>query len=187
MDCLTFIASITKSLAWPVAAVVLVLLLKDEIVKVAPFVRRLKAGPVEAEFEREVKELKRATPAPVEPAAVRAEDTASKNFLYQLAELHPRSAILESWVRVEAAARAVLSSKVPTVQKSGYLPAARLAEPLVQAELITQGQVTLYHELRRLRNEVAHAVGFEPTQESARSYIDLASFLQADLEGGNVK
>jgi hypothetical protein len=183
MDCLTFIASITKSMAWPVAAVILVLLLKDEIVKIAPFLKRIKAGPVEAEFEREVKELKLATPPPVTPVAAKPEDTASKNFLFQLAELHPRSAILESWVRVEAAARAALGSRVPSAQKSGYIPAARLAEPLAQAEIITQGQVTLYHELRRLRNEVAHAVGFEPTQESARAYIDLASFLQSHLEG----
>ena len=117
------------------------------------------------------------------PNVVELTGTATKNFLVQLAEMHPRSAIFESWMRVEAAARALLESKAIIVSKPTYVPAARLAEPLAQNKYITQGQVTLFHELRRLRNEVAHAEGFEPTLESARAYIDLALFLQSHLEG----
>ncbi len=183
MDPLTFASKVIESLAWPVAAIVLVALLRKEIAKLAPFLKRLKAGPVEAEFEREVRALQESTPEPANMEKAPPKDTASKNFLFQLAELHPRSAILESWVRVEAAARALLESRAIAVSKPSYLPAARLAEPLAQQEFITQGQVTLFHELRRLRNEVAHAQGFEPTVESARAYIDLASFLQGHLEG----
>lgn len=183
MDLLTFASKVIESLAWPIASVVLVALLRKEIGKLAPFLKKLKAGPVEAEFERDVRALQESTPEPAKEASVKPTDTASKNFLFQLAELHPRSAILESWVRVEAAARALLESKTIAAPKPSYLPAARLAEPLAQHEFITQGQVTLFHELRRLRNEVAHAQGFEPTFESARAYIDLASFLQGHLEG----
>ena len=182
MDCLTFISKIIESLAWPVAAVVLVVVLRDEISKLAPFLKRVKAGPLEAEFEREVKELKEATVEQTKAAETPQPDTVSKSFLFQLAELHPRSAILESWVRIEAAARVVLAEKAVSVSNPSYIPAARLAEPLAQQEVLSQKQVTLFHELRRLRNEVAHAQGFEPTQESARAYIDLASSLQGWLE-----
>jgi hypothetical protein len=181
MDCLTFIASLVESLAWPVTVIALVALLKDEIVKIAPFLKRFKAGPIEAEFERDVKELKESTQTQGTATTSQVENPATKNFLYQLAELHPRSAILESWVRLEAAARAALSSNGSV--SGNYIPAARLAEPLARAELVTEGQVTLYHELRRLRNEVAHAVHFYPPHESARAYIDLAAFLQSHLEG----
>ena len=183
MDWLTFISKVIESLAWPIAAVALVVLLRDEIAKLAPLIKRVKAGPLEAEFEREVKELKASTPEPSASGEAPPPDTASKSFLFQLAELHPRSAILESWVRVEAAARAVLDKKPVPVSKPGYIPAARLAEPLAQLDVLTPAQVTLFHELRRLRNDVAHAQGFEPTHESARTYIDLAMFLQGWLEG----
>ena len=183
MDGLTFIASIVKSLAWPTATVILVVLFKDHIVKLAPFIKKLKAGPLEAEFEREVNALKESTPVQAVSSPARLEAAATENFLFQLAELHPRSAILESWLRLEAAARDALGSNTTGSQKGSYIPAARLAEPLAQAGIISQGQVTLFHELRRLRNEVAHAVGFEPTQDSARSYIFLATFLQSHLEG----
>ena len=178
MDWMTFVSKLVESLAWPVAAVGLVALLHDDIRKLLPFIKKFKAGPLEAEFEREVKALKEATP---DREALAKPDAASKAFLVQLAELHPRSAILESWVRVEAAARAALARKVkPT---GGYIPAARIAEPLAQQGALTQDQVTLFNDLRRLRNEVAHAEGFEPTIESASAYIDLASFLQGHLEG----
>jgi len=46
---------------------------------------------------------------------------------------------------------------------------------------IDQSQVTLFHELRRLRNDVAHLVGLAPDAEAARSYIELAGQLQAIL------
>ncbi|TAK83148.1 MAG: hypothetical protein EPO20_18920 [Betaproteobacteria bacterium] len=183
MDWLTFASKFIESLVWPLAAIILVALLRDDIRRLVPFIKKLKAGPVEAEFERDVKELKESTPEPRIGSEARRPDTASKTFLFQLAELHPRSAILESWVRVEAAARAVLAGKAATAPTPGYIPAARLAEPLAQQEILNPGQVTLFHELRRLRNDVAHSQGFEPTQESARAYIDLASFLQGWLEG----
>jgi hypothetical protein len=183
MDGLTFVANIIKSLAWPVAAVILVVNFKDEIVKAAPFLKRLKAGPVEAEFDREVKQLKESAAVQDHTASERMPDSASKQFLFQLAQLHPRSAILESWVRLEAAARAALPSDTSKASKTGYVSAAMLSEALVKAGKIDQRQVTLFHELRRLRNDVAHLVGPDPTQESVRSYIELATALQSHLEG----
>ncbi|WP_276968485.1 hypothetical protein, partial [Metallibacterium scheffleri] len=57
MDTLTFIAKVIEFAAWPIAAVALVAMLRAEIKSLLPHVKRLKAGPVEAEFEREVKEL----------------------------------------------------------------------------------------------------------------------------------
>jgi hypothetical protein len=182
MDIRSFIASIVESLAWPVASLALVLIFKGEILAAIPFLKRLKAGPLEAEFDRDLKQLKASSAAQTHAGKERSVDVASHNFLFQLAELHPRSAILEAWVRLEAAARAALPSDSSKTSTTGYIPAARLAEALVRAGVIDQGQVTLYHELRRLRNEVAHLVGLEPTQESVRSYIDLASSLQGFLE-----
>jgi hypothetical protein len=55
MDWLSFIASVLASVAWPAAMLCVVLLLRKELVARLPFLRKLKAGPVEAEFEREVK------------------------------------------------------------------------------------------------------------------------------------
>lgn len=180
MDWLTFFSNIISAVAWPVAVVILVAMFKDEIKKVTPYVKRLKAGPLEAEFEREIKELTELTE--LTTTTNTDQPPASKALLSQLAEMHPRSAILESWVRVEAAARAVLATDNTASTKSSYVPAARLSGYLLTLEALDQSQVTLFNELRRLRNEIAHEKGIEPTQGSALSYIDLATSLQGVLE-----
>ncbi|KWS17192.1 hypothetical protein AL064_26055 [Pseudomonas syringae pv. syringae] len=182
MDVFTFISELIKALAWPAVAVAALVLLKPELKALAPFLKKLKAGPVEAEFERDVNKLKEMVDKPAHPVPpLSADVTASKEFLFQLAALHPRSAIQESWVRVEAAARAALARSSANPAKS-YITAARLAQELSGVGALSETQVTLYHELRRLRNDAAHAVGAEPTQDSVHSYIELATDLQSHLE-----
>jgi hypothetical protein len=183
MDWVTFASKAIDSLAWPAATIVLVVLLRHEIKKIIPYLKRIKAGPLEAEFERELEELKESI---AEPTAIEREavtDPASKEFLFHLAQLHPRSAVLESWVRVEAAARTVLAAKDPTSSTRRYIPAAKLAELLAQLDVLNSGQVSLFHKLRGLRNDVAHQENLVLTFDSASAYIDLAVFLQGWLEG----
>lgn len=182
MDWLTFFSKAIEALAWPVASIALVCVLRPEIRRLAPLLKRFKAGPLEAEFDREVQQLKIGAGREVEAKIGQLPDVASKAFLLQLAELHTRSAILEAWVRLEAAARAALVAKQVPGQLSTYQPAARLAATLMQAGLFTQGQASLFEELRRLRNEVAHSVELQPSSLSVTSYIDLSSYLQALLE-----
>jgi hypothetical protein len=181
MDWLTFFSKTFEALAWPVAAIVLACLLRPEIRKLAPFVKKLKAGPIEAEFEREVQSLQVAASKDASTSKA-PPDTASKAFLLQLAELHSRSAILEAWVRLEAAARSALVAKQPPGTLVSYKPASHLAAELLRLTLITQGQASLFEELRRLRNEAAHSAELHPSLLSVTSYIDLSSSLQAMLE-----
>jgi hypothetical protein len=182
MDWLTFTSKALDALAWPLASIALVALLRKELQKLAPQLKKVKAGPLEAEFEREVKEVK-ANAAPTQSEQrTGTPDVASKAFLLHLAEMHPRSAIQEAWVRVEAAARTALGSKDKPSELRSYVSAARLAEPLAEQGLLTHGQVTLFHELRRLRNEVAHQSNLEPSTESVKSYIEMSSYLQGWLE-----
>ena len=183
MNSLEFTSEIVKALAWPAATLIIFIVLRKEISKLMPLLRKFKAGPVEAEFEKEITESVNAAGKPDNTQAL---NTASHSFLVQLAELHPRSAILESWVRVEAAARAALEHKSTSVTSPNYVPASRLAEPLAQEKILGPADITLFHELRRLRNEVAHAQGFEPTQKSAHQYIDLALTLLATIENTSV-
>ncbi|MGH6646193.1 hypothetical protein [Aquabacterium sp.] len=42
-----------EALAWPIAVLTVVLLLRGELLKIIPFLKKLKAGPLEAEFENQ--------------------------------------------------------------------------------------------------------------------------------------
>jgi len=106
MDVLAFIAKLVEALAWPLASVVLVALLRREIRSLLPFVKRFKAGPLEAEFEREVRELRSSVE---EGVNVKHEElAASQSTAVKLAELNPRSAILEAWREIETTGRRML-------------------------------------------------------------------------------
>ena len=189
MDWLTFFAKVIESLAWPVGAVVLVGVLREDIRKLAPWIKKLKAGPVEAEmFERKVEALKEAVAeaaAPAAPAAeqqeIRPPDTASKEFLMELAERHPRSGIIEAWLRVEAAARALAATTEDSSAR--LISPLSVAKDLLRNRLMTEGQFELFRRLFRLRSTALHEENFDPTFDSAASYIELATFLQSDLEG----
>lgn len=182
MDTLTFIAKLAEALGWPIAAIVLAAWLRKEIRALLPYVKRVKAGPLEAEFEREVRELKASTEAAPAEARKELPPPPSQPLLLQLAELHARSAILEAWVRVEAAARAALEKKSPATATVATRNPHRLAEQLGALGLLEEDQVSLFHELRNLRNEVAHVPEFSPSRESVVSYIEMASYLQSWLE-----
>ena len=187
MDWLTFTSRALESLAWPIASVVLVVLLRKEINGLMPFLKRLKAGPLEAEFERELKELRAISSGSSAVPASSAKSESSGDLLIRLAHQHPRSAILEAWARVEATARAALVRRSLIPAGSPYLPAAKLVEPFSEQGLLHQGQVTLFHELRRLRNEVTHNPAMEPSLEATRSYIELSEQLRQwfELAGGS--
>jgi len=53
---------------------------------------------------------------------------------------------------------------------------------LTKKELLNTDDITLYHELRALRNEAVHSVDFNPSQESTLNYVELASRLAADVK-----
>jgi hypothetical protein len=181
MDWLTFLIRLIEAIAVPVAAVIIVLVFRREFRQLVPLVRKLKAGPLEAEFEREVREIAQEAGGTTTPE-IEGEPDPRKITLIELARLHPRSAILEAWLGVETAVmRAALQkatgSPVPDVSS----PIKALRE-LVRAEAISPEDVALFHDLRGLRNQAVHFDVFEPSQGAALEYVDLASQLQSRLE-----
>ena len=179
MDWLQFLASVVGSIAWPATVITVVLILRSEIVALLPFLRRLKAGPLEAEFEREVKELKNEA-AQALPEEL-SQTLEGRDRLLKLAELSPRAAILEAWQGVEFAARRVAmqygGSPVPDVRSPG-----RLTKELAQMGAVSVDDIALMQDLRGLRNQATHSPDFNPSFEAVANYIQLATAVQARLE-----
>ena len=94
MDQLTFISNLVEFLAWPIASVLLVFLLRGEIKRLLPYIKRLKAGPLEAEFEREIKELKATAEAQPQLLPPPEGATPEKQMLLQLVQINPSVLVL---------------------------------------------------------------------------------------------
>lgn len=182
MDTLTFIAKLVEFLAWPVAAVLLGALLRDEFKQLLPYVKKLKAGPVEAEFEREVKELEKEATAHPQNVPLSEGLSADRQMLLQLAQINPRSAVLEAWRSIEAAALRVVQAKALYVSEKDARSQFAVIRAIGKNNILSGEDFALFHDLRALRNQAAHATDFAPTTDAALSYIDLAGRLRVALE-----
>lgn len=183
-DLLTFISSIFASLiglfaacAWPVAIVLLVVLLRQPILDAIPNLTRLKAAGVEFEFSERVQELeRRADDAAIPPVdqALRDEVEPQIGRLYNLAEINGRSAILEAWLLVESSiSQAALNlgidaPKIPSRSFYSLLKKLQIEAPLSQ-ELFS-----IVNELRYLRNKAVHELDFSLGLSETLEYIDLS-------------
>jgi len=178
MGWLTFFTEIIKALAWPVAVVVILLLIRKPLTRLIPLLRKLKWKEWELEFDEKVVELKSAAQALPHPAKSAPELPSSD--LTQLAEQSPRAAILEGWIKVERAAANAISKRLPP----GGM-ATRSAQPklLASHNILDTQQLHIYNGLRELRNKVVHELdGFHIDARRAAAYVRIAEDLASDID-----
>jgi hypothetical protein len=179
MDWLTFIAEMTKALAWPVAAVVAFLALRNQLTQRFSALESLKWKDFEFRFASEVHRIAaEAQMAVPEPEVRSLPATTEEERRAHLADLSPRAAIIEAWIGLESAAAVGLRSRgVAITDREIYQP-ARLAEALISSRLLNASQADVLKELRRLRNAAAHAEDPKITPETAREFVDVAGALE---------
>jgi hypothetical protein len=160
-----FVASLVQSLAWPAAVLAVVILMRRPIRAVLSqaLLRRVKAGPVEVEFDQiqaEVREeLARSpelteaqVPAPASRAAVPA--SSLREELSTVAALSPAAAVMEASRRIEYRLQEMLDdSDEPHPLR---LTTRRMAELARERGLISKETLTAIEGLSVLRNLVAH-------------------------------
>lgn len=178
MDALTFFSKLVEALAWPAIVVWLLWYLKEHLPTVARSLRKLKFSGVEMEFEEQAEQLaaETQTAIPATPSFEAPEIARLK----QIAEISPRAAIVEAWVRVEAEAAEV-------VRQAGlHVPTApgplQLLNSLKQLDVLTAPQVNAFRHLRELRNMAVHASEMNVTPEAVNQYIVSAVAMAGYLE-----
>ncbi|MFY0700271.1 MAG: hypothetical protein JXR04_05580 [Bermanella sp.] len=182
MDVLTFIAEITKALAWPFAAITLIFLLRKPLLELVPLMRKLKYKEMELEFSQGIMETKAEVAESTEiPPKKSAEAQVKSEHLAQIAAYSTRVAVMEAWIELETAAAEVASSFWQTSNTDVMKKNVNLAEYLYKCGVIGPKQVSTFNMLRKLRNQVAHAREIDLSEKDVLSYIDLASNLSIFL------
>jgi len=183
MDPLTFIAEMVKAFAWPTTTLIVVIVFRREIKTLLSLLKKVKAGPAEAEFGREVRELARETEDQLLPTNAVSPSSPDRQKLLQLAEINPRSAVIEAWNTVEFAARRVVEALEPSATVRELQSSSALLRSLNRHEVLNRDEVTLFNELRALRNQAVHVPEFSPAYDAVLNYINLALRLKAALDG----
>lgn len=176
MNGLEFIASLTGSLAWPLMLLVILYWVTRNLPSLFPFIDRFKYKDFEVHFKTAVKEIAAESKVAL-PAQPEAEEQPVdvRDQLFQLAEVSPRSAILEAWLNVEAWAIQRLQSlpTVPTDKLKNMAP-LRLGKLLEDTKVLTSSQMIMFHKLRDLRNQAVHVSDARFSTEDVIEYVDLA-------------
>jgi hypothetical protein len=171
---LGFVASLVHSLAWPAGVVVVVIVLRQHIgAAFSRGVRRLRAGPVEVEFDQELAEVREELSRSPElaRAATQVPEGSLTEDLARLTEVSPRSAVLEAYARIEAQLIALLGGTDMEHLKAGGRALARRAR---DHGLISDETLTAVEGLSVLRNLAAHSPTDEIGAERARDFLALA-------------
>jgi hypothetical protein len=172
VDTRQFIASLVGSLAWPMAIVILVVVLRHRLADLfEQLPKRVKAGPLELEWDRTVAETatELAAPRAASPAApVYVDDLAD---LVPLADTHPGAAVLDAAARVEQALATRFEAAGADVPPSRGM--RDLARRAVAQGLISEETARAIDGLTILRNLAAHGRD-GVTPDRAREFLTLA-------------
>lgn len=183
MDLLTFIAELVKALGWPVAVVIIVLVLRRPIAALIPLLQRLKYKDLELEFGRAVEEIKAEAVHELPPSTThKALPTGTEERITKLAEISPRAAVLEAWRTVENLLMQIAQRRLPP-DEGGKLIPYKTISLLERDETLSPGLGSLLRDLRGLRNQAAHAPDFALSLESALEYASLAERAVQQLSG----
>ncbi len=161
------------SLAWPVFALVVVLLFRSQITDLlSSGMRRFKAGPFEVEWDRQLSEAEAELDQPGVPAPPAAVGPLSEE-LAGVARAAPAAGVMEAHARVERELRQLLTEDGVTddALRTG---AAGLARQAGKRGLITEETARAIEGLTVLRNLAAHGRAGEVSVERATEYLVLA-------------
>jgi hypothetical protein len=172
---LPFAASLVHSLAWPTGVVAVITILRKPIgTALNHGVRRVRAGPVEVEFEQELAEVRQELRSSPELAYAPAPkgDISVAEELAPLADLSPRAAVLEAFARVEWQLRDRVRGIADVSDRATGGKMALLAR---NQKLISEETFRAFEGLALLRNLATHSQDEQISSARAREYVALAN------------
>lgn len=184
MDWMTFVVEMTKALAWPISVAIGIYHFKGEVAKLLPRLKKLKHKDTELEFAERVEELAKdiaKTNDKTQPIAIGENFLDDYNVLVRLADISPRSAVMEAFRTVEAAAARALVKAYPELKEKGAMPQIQLLK-LLRGRVLDDQSYRQLNELRMLRNKAAHDEEFSLHGMPIEAYVDIALTIANHLE-----
>jgi hypothetical protein len=184
MDVMTFIAEMTKALAWPLTVILVSLIFGRSVVGLLKGMqlRRITRGEWSADFEAAAKEVRAELPSPAQGLPRISISGQLDADTEQLVYVAPDAAISRAWNQLEkrvsdtAAQFGISQKSLPEVLRS-----------LVEKGVVNPSVTDSILGLRNMRNLAVHAPAKQLTQEQAREFITLVEEIMWTLEQNTKK
>ena len=177
-----FVVSLVQALAWPIVALVAVLLLRRELPKLLGRLEHVRAFSVEAQFGHQLADLKPLVESTTGKQAgiLRPVGTPLVDELAQVAKIAPATAIVDAYARVEEELRQrLVRMGVTRVYQTSAPELVRLA---AGNNLLPPQTTQAFLGLGVLRNLAIHGGDTEISAEKAMEYLALADGVLFSLQ-----
>ena len=192
MNLLTFFSSVIDSLAWPIAVIFIVFMLKKPLGTLLPKLRNLKYKDLELDFGKELKKIedkaKKVLPPESKPKRIK-EKPKERNSAQiikeaeRLFEEFPEPAVALAWSAVEVELMEAINRTASSPDYPPYNSAQKNAMHLNKAGYLGEDKIDLIKRMTILRNiAVRGGKGMRPVSvDDAREFISLTEWLVKDL------
>lgn len=175
MSVLEFVAAMASALAWPTAATIVAVLFRAQLRTLfSGPARKVKAGPLEIEWDRTIAEAQVELDQPgIPPPLTPALPGPLSRELVGVAMRSPTAAVMEAHAAIERELRQRLAEAGIT-EAERHTGASGLARLGVQHGVVNEETMRAVEGLSVLRNLAAHGRAGEVTVERAVDYLALA-------------
>jgi len=182
-----FITEIISSIAWPCVALGFLLAFRVELSKVIQRLAHVKFKDLELEFNkvRQHAEELHTSMRGKAPAARSPILTSLEDQVLDAVEQAPSAAILLAWSGLETAIAATAARLAISPEPPSYRSPVHNIDMLLKHGDLSQSHSRLLHDMRMLRNKVAHdpesmlSITQDQAMDYARAAIDTANYLES--------
>lgn len=164
----------TKALAWPLSAAFALYILREPLIKLLPYLEELKYKDFALKFGKGVSEIKENIKTEITLLPETPKLLEEENALLRVAEISPRAAVMESWVKLQDILLDISLELGQIDNKENYKNHSRIGHALLDANIFTQNDFKAFHQLRELRNKAAHVPDFALNINDTKEYVKLA-------------
>lgn len=175
MNLFSFISKIVESTAWPIVFLILGIIFRKSIKELLPFIRKIKAGPVEAEFDAEArklieesKEVLATTQTNKKKATSDEEQDDIALAKIYITKKDPSKMVLDGWNNVDGALFRLGRDAGSIVDPMDSINS--VYRTVIATDLLDTKTKKLVVEVFEMRNRVALA-NLTPSPDAAQNYI----------------
>ncbi|WP_417698643.1 hypothetical protein [Psychromonas sp.] len=172
MDYLAFISKLIDSLSWPIVTLVLGLALRGKLGDLLPSLKKVKAGPVEAEFSIDARRIYDKSQNLLAEKQIDSKGDA-RDTKIALAKIHsarrdPVKMVLEAWNSVDGALFRL--GKDAGILIDPMDSSRNVYERVISSNLLNPQTKELVIEVYEMKNRVSIA-NIKPSLDSAKDYL----------------
>jgi len=184
MDWLSFIASIIRSLAWPMVVALVVIVFRTTLNRTLLSLNQLNYKGFDAKFGEQVARAKGEFDSDSHKPKTKEDiegATENRQYFQILAETSPRAALLEAWFPFEVAiSRIALKLGISQRDRPTQMP--DIIDGLKRQGILTDEEARAVSRLRAIRNEAAHSPVTDLSPENVAEYASLLHEIKEAME-----